>query len=59
MEDERPNPEAKLQIGEMPTPRCYMREAGDTTGDGSIRWIGMEAYAPDGQIKEFLWWRKL
>lgn len=53
---ERPNPEANLQIGEMPTPR-YMREAGDTTGDGNIRWIGMEAYAPDGQIKDFLWWR--
>lgn len=56
MAAEQPNPEAKLQIGEMPTP-CYMREAGDTTGDGNIRWIGMEAYAPDGQIKDFLWWR--
>ncbi|MCL4354166.1 hypothetical protein M1349_01705, partial [Patescibacteria group bacterium] len=52
MAAERPNPEAKLQIGEMPTPR-YMREAGDAPGDG---WIGMEAYAPDGHIKKFLWW---
>lgn len=46
----------ELQIGEMPTPR-YLQEAGDTTGSGTIKWIGIEAYAPDGEIRPFLWWR--
>lgn len=45
-----------LQIGEMPKPR-YLKKMPDTTGDGEIKWIGMEAYGFDGQIKEFLFWR--
>lgn len=52
MAQERP----ELRIGEMPQPQ-YLREAGDTTGDGSIKWIGIKAYALDGQIRDFLWWR--
>lgn len=48
----------ELQIGEMPAPR-YLKEAGDTTGSGTIKWIGIEAYAPDGEIRPFLWWRNL
>ena len=48
--------ESGLKIGEMPTPR-YMREAGDTVGGGIIKWVGMEAYSADGEVKKFLWWR--
>lgn len=55
-QERREGQQIELQVGEMPTAR-YIREAGDTTGDGSIKWIGMRAYAPDGEIKDFLWWR--
>lgn len=50
---------AKIKIGEMPKPR-YIREGGDTSidSDGSnIKWIGIEAYSPNGEVKTFLWWR--
>lgn len=47
---------SEIKIGEMPTPR-YLLRAGDTTGDGSIRWIGMEAFSADKEVKPFLWWR--
>lgn len=56
---DRENQESKLEIGEMPKPR-YMREAWNTSVDSdgtAIKWIGMEAYSPDGEIKKFLWWR--
>ena len=50
--------EEKIKIGEMPKPR-YIR-GGDTSidsGDSDIRWIGIEAYSPSGEVKTFLWWR--
>ena len=46
MSIDRLNPEANLQIGEMPKPR-YIKEDWNTAADcdGSpIKWIGMEAY---------------
>ena len=49
----------KIKIGEMPKPR-YIREASNTSVDSdgsSIRWIGIEAYSPNGEVKTFLWWR--
>jgi hypothetical protein len=52
----RPNPEAKPSIGEMPTPR-YIVEAPSTVTDERIKWVGMDAYGLDGQLKPFLWYR--
>lgn len=54
--DRREGSQPELKIGEMPKAR-YLLEAGDTVGSGTIKWIGIEAYAPDGQVKKFLWWR--
>lgn len=49
--DIAPNPEAKLQIGEMPKPRYVPL--------GDEKWIGIEAYSSDGEFGEFLWWRNI
>jgi hypothetical protein len=46
------------KIGEMPQLH-YLTEMGNTSLDSdgsSIRWIGMRTYAPDRQVKDFLWW---
>ncbi len=55
MSPDRRNREATLRIGEMPNPR-YIVDAADTTADGKIKWIGMESYAPNGELGKFLWW---
>ncbi len=54
MSVDRPNPEAKPQIGEMPMPH-YMSEPVQEDGTELERWIGIDGYAPDGQMKAFLW----
>lgn len=50
--------ETKPEIGEMPTPR-YLVDAPSTVGDGITRWVGVETYGTDGEIKKMLWWRNL
>jgi hypothetical protein len=50
---------AKIKIGEMSKPH-YLVEASNTSidSDGSdIKWIGIEAYSPNGEVRKFLWWR--
>lgn len=51
-------PESKDQIkpSELSKP-SYMLEAGDTTGVGAIKWIGVEATDYEGKTKKYLWWR--
>lgn len=44
-------PEPKPKIGEMPTPK-YMN--GDWKG-----WVGIEAHAPNGELKTFIWFRNM
>lgn len=48
--------EPEIEKCKMPEPK-YLLEAGDTSGDGNIGWIGMQAYAADGTVKDFLLWR--
>ncbi len=48
--------EPQLKRGEMPTPR-YLKEAPDTVGDGTIKWVGIQGFGLDGQVKDFLLWR--
>lgn len=48
--------ETKPQVGEMPTPR-YLVDAPSTVSNGMTRWIGIEAYGTDGEVKKMLWWR--
>lgn len=52
----RGSSEPQIERGQMPEPK-YLVEAFDTYGDGDIKWIGMQAFAPDGTIRDFLLWR--
>ena len=42
----------EIAIGRMPQP-CFLE------GFGGEKWDGVSAYALDGQINEFLWWRNV
>ncbi len=52
----RDSSEPQLERGQMPAPK-YLVEAFDTSGDGDIKWIGMQAFASDSTIRDFLLWR--
>lgn len=56
MSADRPNPEAKPGIGEMPSPR-YMSFVDEDNRPAD--WIGMQAYSADGDIQDYLWYRNL
>lgn len=54
MSVDRPNPEAKPGIGEMPSPK-YMPFVDED--NKPAQWIGMQAYSADGDIQDYIWYR--
>ncbi|OGJ39347.1 MAG: hypothetical protein A3A82_03985 [Candidatus Pacebacteria bacterium RIFCSPLOWO2_01_FULL_47_12] len=49
---------SQLVIGEMPAPQYIVlpNKQASPSGAAQEAWIGIEAYAPNGQVAQFLWW---